>query len=332
MNYNLDDNIYLQWIANIGLLLLSAIWFAIFVEQDTFDPARIALIHENTALNVDCVGIILFNFAFIVTVPSWYNEKEATASVVKSLLYSIVFVAVLFIVLGVLAAMSFLDEDLSNDNQSLFTVIDDYGGRIGKISVYLYPIIQNITSIPVFCIIIRYNLQNSGLSKYVSNFLSIIVPWLLAVPLFTGSGFTNLCDFTGIVLGSFVNFILPPYLYLLSLRMSGRKDAGIVMLSFSDKDEQYESDADQSDGGGALKKRDDIAPTKDHGDELEVAAAAGIDVRDDEVVGDEQVQLFEVHQRSYTQVRQKDDEEEEEDDDDFAKKNALRWTWDVVVA
>ncbi len=112
INYNLDDNIYLQWFANIGLLLLTVIWLAIFFDQDTFDVKRVGMLHENKALNVDVVGIILFNFAFIVTIPSWYNEKAESASVIKSLLYSIAFVAVLFCVLGILGAMSFAKTDL----------------------------------------------------------------------------------------------------------------------------------------------------------------------------------------------------------------------------
>ncbi len=255
--------------ANIGLLFLSVVWLAIFFDQDTFDITRVGILHENKALNVDVVGIILFNFAFIVTIPSWYNEKAEGASVIKSLLYSIIFVAILFCVIGILGAMSFLETDLSNDNQSLFTVIDDFGGRIGKISVYLYPIIQNITSIPVFCIIIRYNLQNSGLTKYVSNFISILVPWLLSIPLFTGSGFTNLCDFTGIILTSVVNFILPPWLYLLAIKMNvidfsnTKYKDGMMPLSGIDADDDYSQSDYDNDNDKNTQKNKDSPPTID---------------------------------------------------------------------
>ena len=291
--------------ANIGLLLLSLIWFSIFFEQDTFDVSRIGMLHENRSLNVDCVGIILFNFAFIVTIPSWYNEKSDSVSVIKSLLYSIIFVAILFVVIGVLGAMSFEYSDLSGDNQSLFTVIDDFGGTIGKISVYLYPIIQNITSIPVFCIIIRYNLQNSGLSKYVSNFISIIVPWLLAVPLFTGSGFTNLCDFTGIILGSVVNFILPPCLYLLSIQMNvvtHFKYDKTVMIPLSAIDTDTDDDGDDADNEQKEKEK------------------TNVDDDDDEMT--EALQLIEMNQGGVNDVT----------DVDIAKKNAIKCTWDVIVA
>ena len=327
VNYNLDDNIYLQWMANIGLLLLSAIWFGIFFNQDTFDGSRIGLIHENSTFNVDCVGIILFNFAFIVTIPSWYNEKAPSASVVKSLSYSIIFVAILFIVIGALAAMSFETDDLSNDNQSLFTVIDDFGGGIGKISVYLYPIIQNITSIPVFCIIIRYNLQNSGTSKYIANFISVLLPWLLAIPLFTGAGFVKLCDFTGIVLGSFVNFILPPYLYLLSVKMQNvdffkhRKD-GMMVLSNVDEDSELDSANDDRKNDGS---NIEITPTKE---------AVVLDESEEDESKSEKMSLIELHgadDNLYTKGKN-DDDDEDEIDMDIEKKNALRCTWDVVIA
>eukprot|EP01083_Nonionella_stella_P089358 249341_1 len=308
-NYNLEDNIHLQWLANIGVVLLSAVWLTIFFDQDTFDVSRIGMLHANDELNVDCVGIILFNFAFIVTIPSWYNEKEPSASVMKSLLFSISFVAVLFCVIGIIGAMSFNYEDLSNDNQSLFTVIDDFGGRMGQISVYLYPIIQNITSIPVFCIIIRYNLQNSGLTKYGANFISIIVPWLLCIPLFTGSGFTNLCDFTGIVLASLVNFILPPYLYLLSIKLHatdfahGFKD-GMIALSAIDIDND-----DDDDGVSQKHSTPNV---------LDVVAGDEDDAIDDDNDDDElteQIGLI-----------------DSDNDIDITKKNAVRCTWDVTVA
>ena len=199
-------------------------------------------------------------------------------------------------------------------------MVDDFGGSIGKISVYLYPIIQNITSIPVFCIIIRYNLENSGMSKRISHFISVIVPWILAIPLFTGSGFTNLCDFTGIVLASFVNFILPPYLYLLSIQMVHHHICVNGMMAVSGQDSD-ESDS-RSPGHVAVDAVGGNDPTNQSRSPEHVRA-------DDSE--SEHVELIEMsHIENEAGAGCPVDINVE--DSDAIKKNKLRCTWDVTQA
>ncbi|ETO07425.1 hypothetical protein RFI_29959 [Reticulomyxa filosa] len=61
-NKNLNDNIILQWIANIGLCVLVSIWLYVFSKQKTFDSHRIPF----ATWRFDHVlGVVLFNFAFI---------------------------------------------------------------------------------------------------------------------------------------------------------------------------------------------------------------------------------------------------------------------------
>lgn len=181
LNKNLDDSIILQWIANIGLSVLVVIWLYIFNTSDDFDMHRVSMFSVN--LN-NVVGILLFNFAFIVTVPSWINEKKANVSVINTLVLSLTFIVIIFTVVGIFGAFSY--DHYFDTNSNLFSKLDEKGGTLGKATVYAFPIIQNVTSIPVFSIIIRYNLEDYGMNRKQSNLIAIVIPWVLSIFLYSG--------------------------------------------------------------------------------------------------------------------------------------------------
>lgn len=58
---------------------------------------------------------------------------------------------------------------------------------LADVSVYAFPEVVLVSSIPVFSIIVRYNILESGLmGKHWANFWAVIVPWAIAVPFYTG--------------------------------------------------------------------------------------------------------------------------------------------------
>lgn len=58
-------------------------------------------------------------------------------SVLKTLLYSIMFV-IMFLLIGISGAMTY--ESFYESDQNLFTMIDKSGGNLGKFSVYAFSI------------------------------------------------------------------------------------------------------------------------------------------------------------------------------------------------
>ncbi len=57
-----------------------------------------------------------------------------------------------------------------------------------QITVYLFPIIVVASGIPVYSIIVRYNLvENNICGLRWANFFAVILPWLLAIPLTAGN-------------------------------------------------------------------------------------------------------------------------------------------------
>merc|ERR1712113_1314571 len=113
---------------------------------------------------------------------------------------------------------------------------------------------------------------------------------------FTGSGFTNLCDFTGIILASVVNFILPPWLYLLAIRMNvidfkhpKYKDAMMPLSGVDNDSEDYSQVAQISDN------------EKDSKITMKNSTPDNVIVDDDDDMT-EQIQLIDMHNGSNSSI------------------------------
>ena len=52
-----------------------------------------------------------------------------------------------------------------------------------KVSVYAFPIVAVVSSIPVFSIVIKYNLVENGFSARLGFLWGVLFPWLAAFPL-----------------------------------------------------------------------------------------------------------------------------------------------------
>jgi len=210
---NLDDNVLLQYAATVGLLIISVVWVVFFYYQVDF-PTHIPVV---TTSQYNLISTLLFNFAFISTLPSWVNEMESGVSVGVSVGVTMVFVVVIYTVIGVMGGMAF--PPYYQTDEDLFSKLNASGSRIGQATVVLYPILQNVTSIPVYSIMMRYNLLQSGsFSTFSATLVSVILPWVMSVPFYTGKGFQNISDFGGLLCSSLINFLVPPIVYVLARR------------------------------------------------------------------------------------------------------------------
>ncbi|CAJ0750994.1 17603_t:CDS:10 [Entrophospora sp. SA101] len=131
------------------------------------------------------VGTILLNYSFIITIPSWINDLNPNVSIRKSIFYSIIISTVIYLLLGIFGGMSY-KMDLSSN---IISIINDSNERsiISLITTYLFPLAILITSIPVYTIIIKYNLiRNNYCGKNLANILSSALPWIIIIPFQTG--------------------------------------------------------------------------------------------------------------------------------------------------
>jgi hypothetical protein len=96
--FNLEDNIIIQNGAFAFLILIFGEWFINCAKIGfTFERTPFATPHQAAVL-----GNIIFNYAFVTTVPSWINEKRPTVSINKSVWAATTIATVFYIVVGFL--------------------------------------------------------------------------------------------------------------------------------------------------------------------------------------------------------------------------------------
>jgi len=212
--FNLDDNMIVQKGAFLIACLIFIEWFVVFIIRvvDGLDYPLVPVVYYGDAAPV--FGVIMFNYAMVITVPSWCNEKTHATSINRSLGYSIFLGTILFLFVGLLGGISY---QISPDGGDLLSAIDasPQGGIVSSICVYLFPISVVATSIPIYSIIVRYNLlENKICNKPVANFIGVVLPWLVTIPFYTGQGLNNVINWSSLISGGIINFIIPFWIYV----------------------------------------------------------------------------------------------------------------------
>ena len=96
----------------------------------------------------------------ITTVPSFINELSHHVSIHRIIAYSIMICVIIYLIVGLVGAASFkiaFSSDIlatlsaSNQHKVLITIAN-----------ILFPVAVLVTSVPVFAIVIRYNLVRGG--------------------------------------------------------------------------------------------------------------------------------------------------------------------------
>ncbi|CAI2190965.1 16310_t:CDS:2 [Funneliformis geosporum] len=203
---DLVDNIIVQ-IASFGALIFIIItWIVTFILTG-LTKDYIPLVSNDQS---QVVGTVLFNYAFITTVPSWVNELRPDVCIKKSIWYSVIISTASYIVLGILGGMAYQMGLASN----IIAEINASSHRnfVTDIATFVFPVAVLLTSIPVQFIVVRYNLVRSGMATV----LSILLPWLIVIPFQTGYWLNIFTNWASLLFTSTSNFIIPFYLYYLS--------------------------------------------------------------------------------------------------------------------
>jgi len=210
--FNLDDNMVVQKGAFMIACLIFLEWMVLFIIQlyNGDYQTLVPIAYFGDAAPV--FGVVVFNYAMVTTVPSWCNEKTHATNVNKALSYSIIFGTLLFVMIGVLGGLAFNIPD----NGDLLSAIDaSQDGVMQEISVFLFPISVVATSIPIYSIIVRYNLlENKICNKPMANFIGVILPWIITIPFYTGQGLELVINWSSLIAGGIINFFIPFWLYV----------------------------------------------------------------------------------------------------------------------
>ncbi|KAF9188017.1 hypothetical protein BGZ51_000890 [Haplosporangium sp. Z 767] len=207
----LSENIWLQLASFILMLLIVLQWIVTFFNHG-LDTTLVPAVGSDIS---QTFGTILFNYAFITTVPSWANAKQPNVSIHKTVGCSVTITTTIYLMVAIIGGMAFKIPS----NSSLIQAISSSSDVtiLSQIAGYTFPIAALITSIPINIIVIRYNLIQSGACNMLwSNVLAGVLPWMVAIPCMTGSGLTAVINWSSLFLVSTANFIIPFILYIYS--------------------------------------------------------------------------------------------------------------------
>ncbi|KAF9385987.1 hypothetical protein BGX21_000921, partial [Mortierella sp. AD011] len=209
----LSENIWLQLASFVLILLIMLEWIVTFCLEG-LDTSLVPAVGSDIS---QTFGTILFNYAFITTVPSWANAKQPNVSIHKTVGWGVGITTTIYVAIAILGGMAFQIPSNSSLIQAITSSPDV--SILSQITGYTFPIAALITSIPINIIVIRYNLIQSGACNMLwANIFSGLLPWLVAIPCMTGSGLTTVINWSSLILVSAANFIIPFILYIYSKR------------------------------------------------------------------------------------------------------------------
>ena len=215
--WNLDDNIWVQNLAFVGLSFIVCEWCiqAIITGID-FHANNVPFVGSDQS---SLYAVVLFNYAFVVTIPSWANEKKVGVNINKSVWFSTLCGTSMFFFTGIFIAGAWDCSGSNSDLLAKFTNSSTHGvSPLTKALAYLFPVIALVTGIPIFSIIVRYNLlENNICGTFWANFWGAIFPWIAAIFLYTGNALNDTVVWAGLLTIVPLNFVLPAWFYIQAL-------------------------------------------------------------------------------------------------------------------
>ncbi|KAI9335488.1 hypothetical protein BDR26DRAFT_822498 [Obelidium mucronatum] len=224
---NMDDNIGVQIAAFVVTLIVSAEWF---VESTfTLNKSRVQPISLSPAF-ASLLGPIILNFSCTLFVPSWINLKRKSVNAQMTVWVTMFSAVLLFGIIGVFPALAFDDLKLltaSDTPKNIINIFTDphYTPHfvVNKLFCYVFSIVMLLPAIPVSFIISEQNIgQNfnidSPVKQWAVKFITFILPWLICIPMQTGTALGTFINWTGVLLISPANFVIPFVIYLKCLR------------------------------------------------------------------------------------------------------------------
>jgi hypothetical protein len=198
-------------VAGFIVLLVTSMGFVVLFLAQGIDLDNVSLWGEEWG---SLFGVVLFNFALVIAIPAWLYEKEPGVVVPVVIHTSSIFVAILYMVIGILGAIT-----MPHVSQNMLEGL--MSGSFGTAmqlcaSIFAFFIIG--LGCPLFSILVRMNLSGSGLlSMRTSNGLAVYLPFLTSWIFYQGDAITNILSWGGIIFTSLIAFILPLLLSLHSL-------------------------------------------------------------------------------------------------------------------
>ena len=152
------------------------------------------------------VGVILFNYAFSITVPAWLNEKKSHVSVNTTIWGSSAALTLMYILFGILGAMAY-----GTPPADMLSILGSSASdAFTRLCATMFGTITIGCGVPIFCVLMKNTLYAGGTcSANASFFWGAIFPYLVSFLMYQGSFMMNVLSWTGLIVNGAVAFALP---------------------------------------------------------------------------------------------------------------------------
>lgn len=204
---DLKENASFQAVAFV-VLIVTVAQFAIEFGARGFDFDNMSL--WGTSWDA-LLGVVLFNFALAIAIPSWLFERHPSVNVPLVIHGSSILATILYIIVGATGALA-IPHVSDNMLESMMSGAFGLSMQLGS-SLFAFMIVG--LGIPLFSVLARMNLTGSGLTTYhVANLFAVYLPFSVSWMLYQGDLVTQLLSWGGVLFISAVAFILPLILTL----------------------------------------------------------------------------------------------------------------------
>jgi len=226
---NLSENLFPQVLSFLLFVFSVVTFFWYFARPET---AELKVSNLNGWLGQEVagvLGIVIFNFSYVVAVPSLCNEKADKVEMQRPIIAAVLFMLTIYFAMGLMGDAAFDDED----SDILATILQpdpDSGATpaVAKFAVFAFAH-AIVPCIPLYCVLIGYNLRDGfGMAPWLAYTLSNVVPWLIALILVYQPFFSALVGWSSLLVSGFVNFTIP-LLLVLKVRLCHATENGFAM-------------------------------------------------------------------------------------------------------
>ncbi len=160
-------------------------------------------------------GVVLFNYAYPITIPSWLIEKKSDVPVNKIIWTASFTSTVMYISFGILAAASY---DKPGENV-LVVLASNKTAPATQFASAFFGISEIGVGVAIFCVIVKNSLLQTGLmNKGLSQFFGSLFPYLISWYMYQGKTLLVMLNWTGLLVNGMVAFILPLVVALVAYR------------------------------------------------------------------------------------------------------------------
>jgi len=180
-------------------------------------------------------GVVLFNYAYPITIPSWLNEKKHDVPVNRIIWLSSFLATTVYIIFSIAAASTF---DNPGDDM-LIVLASNKVSATTRIAAASFGVAIIGSGVPVFCVIVRKQLDNSGLMPHSwAKFFGTLFPYLISWFMYQGKTFMAVLNWSGLIVNGLIAFILPLVLTLVAYKTNYGEERGMGIGG--DEDENVE--------------------------------------------------------------------------------------------